>query len=88
MDQARAAPIYQEFPDATRHKDFRRLLEKERGIDAVIVATPVPPLATGSGVERVIEIELNEEEQQLLNTSTAHVKELVEVVQKLYPELA
>ena len=40
VDQARAAPIYQEFPDATRYKDFRRLLEKERGIDAVIVATP------------------------------------------------
>ncbi len=29
-----------DFPHATRYRDFRRLLEKEKGIDAVIVGTP------------------------------------------------
>ncbi len=40
VDEARATPLYKEFPDAARYKDFRRLLEKEKGIDAVIVSTP------------------------------------------------
>lgn len=40
VDDERANPIYEKFPDATRYTDFRRLLEKEKGIDAVIVATP------------------------------------------------
>ncbi len=29
-----------EFPDAAKYTDFRRMLEKEKGIDAVIVSTP------------------------------------------------
>ncbi len=40
VDEARAMPFYKDFPDATRYKDFRRLLDKEKGIDAVIIATP------------------------------------------------
>ena len=40
VDRERAGPIYKDFSGAVRYKDFRRLLEKEKGIDAVIVATP------------------------------------------------
>ena len=40
VDAERAAPLYEEFPDAARYKDFRTLLEREKGIDAVIVSTP------------------------------------------------
>ena len=76
-------------------KDKKRILpcaaycEKQYGIGAPGAGyfVGVPCLLGAGGVERVIEIELNEEEQQLLNTSTTHVKELVEVVRKLYPEL-
>jgi predicted dehydrogenase len=40
VDDARAAPVYQAFPDATRYRDYRRLLEREKNVDAVIIATP------------------------------------------------
>ena len=32
--------LFKKFPDATRYKDFRRLLDKEKAIDAVTVGTP------------------------------------------------
>jgi len=40
VDDARAAKIYGEYPKAAKYKDFRIMLEKEKGIDAVIVAPP------------------------------------------------
>ncbi len=40
VDERRAAPSFKGFPDATRYVDYRALLEKEKGIDAVIVGTP------------------------------------------------
>ena len=40
VDFGYAGPVADQFPDATRYNDFRRLLEKEKGIDAVIVGTP------------------------------------------------
>jgi len=33
-------PILERFPNAARHRDFRVMLEKQKDIDAVIVATP------------------------------------------------
>ena len=48
----------------------------------------VPCLLGGRGVEKIIEIDLNEEEKQLLEASASHVQELVDVVRKMYPELA
>jgi len=39
-DEARAARLYKEFPDARRYRDYRRMLEKDKGIDAVMIATP------------------------------------------------
>jgi len=40
VDDVRAAKSYKAFPKLPRYKDFRRLLEKEKGIDAVTVGTP------------------------------------------------
>jgi len=40
VDETRGAPLYEEFPSATRYKDFRRLLDKETGIDALMISTP------------------------------------------------
>jgi len=77
-------------------KDKKRILpcagycEKQYGIgspgNGYFVG--VPCLLGAGGVEKIIEIELNEQEKKLMEASGSHVKELVEVVQKLDPELA
>ncbi len=40
VDDTQAAPVFGKYPKAKRYKDFRKMLEQEKGIDAVIVATP------------------------------------------------
>ena len=40
VDDTRAAGSYKKYSKATRYKDFRVMLEKEKGIDAVMVGTP------------------------------------------------
>ena len=40
VDDERAAKAFQKWPDAKKYKDFRVMIEKEKGIDAVVVATP------------------------------------------------
>ena len=40
VDWDRAARTFQKYPKATRHRDFRKMLEQEKNIDAVVVATP------------------------------------------------
>ena len=40
VDAANAAGSFKRFPKAARYQDFRVMLEKEKGIDAVVVATP------------------------------------------------
>mgnify|MGYP000997869722 CR=1 FL=1 len=40
VDDKLSAPVYKKYPNAKTYVDFRMLLEKEKGIDAVIVATP------------------------------------------------
>jgi predicted dehydrogenase len=40
VDADRAAKTFQSFPDAKRYTDFRLMLEREKGIDAVTVSTP------------------------------------------------
>jgi len=47
----------------------------------------VPCVLGASGVEKVIELDLDADESALLDTSADHVKDLVGVVTKLYPEL-
>jgi len=40
VDGKRAEATFKSFPDAKRYQDFRVMLEKEKGIDAVTVSTP------------------------------------------------
>jgi malate dehydrogenase len=65
-------------------KDKKRILpcaaycEKEYGIGGYFVG--VPCLLGTKGVEKVIEVELDDEERKMFNASVEHVKELVKVV--------
>jgi predicted dehydrogenase len=40
VDDEHAAKTYNAYPKAKRYRDFRRMLEKQKDIDAVLVATP------------------------------------------------
>ncbi|MCI0745538.1 MAG: Gfo/Idh/MocA family oxidoreductase [Verrucomicrobia subdivision 3 bacterium] len=40
VDENRAAEAFKKLPTARRYKDFRKMLEIEKGLDAVIVTTP------------------------------------------------
>ena len=73
-------------------KDKKRILpcasycDGEFGIEGLFVG--VPTLLGAGGVEKVIEVDLDDHEMSLLKTSADHVRELVAVVQKTFPELA
>jgi len=40
VDEERAAHAFKSFPEAKKYRDFREMLDKEQGIDAVVVSTP------------------------------------------------
>lgn len=40
VDQEYAGPVFEKYPKAKRYVDFREMLDKQKDIDAVIVATP------------------------------------------------
>ena len=40
IDDTLAAPVYETYPKAKKYHDFRKLLEQQKDIDAVIIATP------------------------------------------------
>jgi len=40
VDDKRAAETYKDYPQVAKYRDFRRMLEKEKNIDAVVVSTP------------------------------------------------
>jgi predicted dehydrogenase len=40
VDDNRAAQAYKRLTNATRYRDYRRMLEKEKNLDAVVVTTP------------------------------------------------
>ncbi|MBL6444909.1 malate dehydrogenase [Fulvivirga sp. 29W222] len=68
-------------------KDQRRVfpvcvkLEGEYGIDNCYLGVPV--VLGKNGIEKIIELDLNDEEKALLETSRVHVKEVMEVLDKL-----
>jgi malate dehydrogenase len=73
-------------------KDKKRILpcaaycDGEFGINGLFVG--VPAVLGKNGVERVVEIELNADEQSLMDESASHVAALVETVKTTFPELA
>ncbi len=72
-------------------KDKKRILpcasycNGEFGVNGLFVG--VPTLLGAKGVEKVVPIDLNTDEQKLMDESASHVAELVEVVKQLDPEL-
>ncbi len=48
----------------------------------------VPAVLGGKGVERILSFKMDETEQKFMNESISHVKDLVGLVKKLYPEMA
>ena len=72
-------------------KDKKRILpcaaycDSEYGIGGYFVG--VPCVLGAAGVEKVIEIELDPQEKKLMDQSIGHVKELVEVVSRMNPDL-
>jgi malate dehydrogenase len=68
-------------------KDQRRVfpvcvkLEGEYGISDCYLGVPV--ILGKNGIEKIIELQLNEEEMKLLKTSEGHVKEVMAVLEKL-----
>lgn len=73
-------------------KDKKRVMpcaaycDKEYGVGGYFVG--VPTVLGAGGVERVIEVDLEPDERALLDSSVDHVKELTQVVSKMYPDLA
>jgi malate dehydrogenase len=65
-------------------KDKKRILacaaycDKEYGVGGYFVG--VPCVLGSQGVEKIIEIQLDEAEQKMFNTSVSHVKDLVKIV--------
>lgn len=72
-------------------KDKKRILpcaaycDKQFGVGGFFVGVPV--VLGAEGIEKIVEIDLNAEEQKLMDESTEHVKGLVDVVVKAFPEL-
>jgi malate dehydrogenase len=68
-------------------KDQRRIfpvclkLEGEYGIDNCYLGAPV--ILGKNGAERIIELDLNEEERKALKTSEGHIREVMEVLDKM-----
>jgi malate dehydrogenase len=60
--------------------------EGEYGIDGMFVG--VPAVLGSNGVERIIQIDLDANEQELMNESASHVADLVNTVKTTFPELA
>jgi malate dehydrogenase len=73
-------------------KDKKRILpcaaycDKEFGVGGFFVG--VPCVLGSTGMEKVIECELEGEEQTLMDESISHVKDLVGTVQQMFPDLA
>lgn len=73
-------------------KDKKRILpcacycDSEYGVGGYFVG--VPCILGANGVEKVIEIEFDDAERDLMNESISHVKDLVKIVSDTFPELA
>ena len=73
-------------------KDKKRVIpcaafcQKEYGVGGYFVG--VPCVLGSAGVEKVIEITMNDDEKKLMNESISHVKDLVKIVRETFPDLA
>jgi malate dehydrogenase len=73
-------------------KDKKRIIpcaaycNKEYGVGGYFVG--VPAILGSGGMEKIIEIHMDANEKKLMDESISHVKDLVGIVQKTFPELA
>jgi malate dehydrogenase len=73
-------------------RDKKRILpcaaycDREYDVGGAFVG--VPCVLGAGGMERVIQVELDAAEKKLMDVSISHVKELVAIVRKTFPELA
>jgi malate dehydrogenase len=73
-------------------KDKKRILpcaaycDREYGVGGYFVG--VPCVLGAKGMEKVIEVDMDAEEKNLMNESISHVKDLVKIVRETFPELA
>jgi malate dehydrogenase len=73
-------------------KDKKRIIpcaafcQKEYGVGGYFVG--VPCVLGSAGVEKVIEIKMNDDEKKLMTESISHVKDLVKIVRDTFPDLA
>ena len=49
VDWGYAVEHVQEVPNATKYKDFREMLDREKSLDAVVVGTPITPTHVDGG---------------------------------------
>jgi len=80
VSDKRAADTYKMYPRAKRYKDWRIMLEKQRNIDAVIVATPdhVHTSATMTAIQKGIHVYT----QKPLTRTIAEARELLNASRK------
>ena len=73
-------------------KDKKRIIPSAVFCDGAFGAKDlfvgVPAMLGASGVEKVVEFKLTDDEQKLFDESASHVQELVDVVKGMFPELA
>ncbi len=82
VDDNRAAPTYKAYEKAKQYKDYRKLLEKAKGIDAIMVATPdhthasiaLPAMQLGKHVYLEKPLAHNIHETRLLTEAAAKYK--------------
>ena len=57
-DEVRAARAFERYSKATRYKDFRQMLDKEKSLDAVVVSTPdhVHGMAAAWAIQRGLHV--------------------------------
>ena len=88
VDHAFAAPIFGQYPNAKRWKNFREMLEKQPEIEAVMIATPdhthaaiaLAALKAGKHVYCQKPLTHNIYEARLLGTAAAEAKNCIAVM--------
>lgn len=73
-------------------KDKKRIIPTAAYLDGQFgkkgLFVGVPALLGAAGVEKIVEFKLTADEQKLFDESASHVEDLVNVVKKMFPELA
>jgi predicted dehydrogenase len=80
VDEVRAAKTFERYPKATRYKDFRQMLDREKRLDAVVVATPdhVHGMAAAWAIQRGLHVYV----QKPMTHTIGEARKLTELARK------